>query len=408
MTKSTCIIIGASHAGSQLAFSLRKEGWEGRILLLGAESTLPYHRPPLSKELLQGEKAPEDILIRPAAMYEKNQIEVRLNTWVKAIDRQRKIVQLQDGSELTYEKLALATGGQLRRLPIPGAEHPRVCYLRTLEDALALQQKLPQAQRAVIIGGGYIGLETAASFRKAGLEVTILEATGRLLERVCCPDISQFFDRIHQEEGVKIETGKMATAIHHTGESSTVVTKDGATYEADLIVIGIGILPETQLAEAAGLKVDRAIVVDQYGATSDPDIVAAGDCTVFPHPLYAQPIHLESVPNATDQAKSAAAWLCGQEKPYQAIPWFWSEQFDLKLQIAGLIAGYDSVVLRGDPLTSRSFAAFYFKGAKLLAADCVNRPKEFMVTRKLLEKGTSVTSEELADETTDLRALMKR
>ncbi|TQV84010.1 pyridine nucleotide-disulfide oxidoreductase [Exilibacterium tricleocarpae] len=404
--QNRCIIIGAGHAAAQLAPSLKQEGWQGSIVVVGAEAQPPYHRPPLSKTFLAGTKTIDQILIRPQAAYEKHGIELKPGVRATGIDRQTKTVQLDNGAALGYDKLALCTGSQARRLPLPGADLAGVHYLRTLADVEAIKANLADTRQVVIIGGGYIGLETAAVLRTLGLEVRVLEMMDRVLQRVTAAPVSAFYTRVHTEQGVTIETAKAVTALAGKQRVAAVHCEDGSHYAADLVIIGAGILPDVELAQAAGLQVDNGIVVDEYALTSDEDIVAAGDCTNHPNRLLDRRLRLESVPNATEQAKTAAATLCGKRKPYASHPWFWSDQYDMKLQIAGLNQGYDDVVLRGDPQNSRSFVAWYLKAGKLLAADCINRPKEFMLAKQMLAQGTRATSADLADETVDLKALV--
>lgn len=404
----TCIIIGASHAAAQLAPSVRQEGWEGRILVIGDEAHKPYHRPPLSKGFILDQKDAGSLAIKQDALYEKLDVEFMLNTRVESINRSEKSLTLKGGETLSYDKLAICTGSRVRRISLPGAELGGVHYLRDMADGESIKASLDNAKHAVIVGGGYIGLETAASLRKAGLEVTVLEMAPRILARVTAPELSAFYQRVHSEEGVEIktDTGIESFEANEQGDRvSGVKLNDGTVLPADLIIVGIGVLPNVELAEEAGLAIDNGIVVDEYARTEDPDIVSAGDVTNHPNALYNTRFRLESVPNATDQAKSAAASICGKDKVYASLPWFWSDQYDLKLQIAGMSQGYDRVVVRGDTTEGRSFAAFYLKGDKLLAADCVNRPKEFMATKRLLSTGVHPSDEQLADEDFELKSL---
>ena len=402
----TCIIIGASHAAAQLAPSLRQEGWDGDIMIIGDEPHIPYHRPPLSKAFLAGEKDVDGLLIRPQAIYEKNAIEFKLGVRAEAINRGDKTVTLDTGEVLSYDKLALCMGSRVRKIPLAGSDLAGVHYLRDITDVEAIKKSITSSKHAVIVGGGYIGLETAAVLTRLGLSVTVLEMAPRILERVTAPEVSGFYHRIHTEEGVDIRTGVAVTALDGAGQVCSVRCADGTSFKADLVVIGAGIVPNVELAEAAGLEVVNGIVVDECCRTLDADIVAAGDCTSHPNLLYQKPMRLESVPNATEQGKTAAATLCGKAKPYHALPWFWSDQYDLKLQIAGLSQGYDQVIVRGDIETGRSFAAFYLKQSKLIAADCVNRPQEFMVSKRMIAAGGLVDSTKLADESLPPKELM--
>ena len=401
----TCLIIGASHAGAQLAQSLRKEGWQGNITVIGDEEAYPYHRPPLSKALLMGEKTADQIDIFKAAVYEKANINFMLGTRVETLDRANQQITLTNGETLSYDKLALCTGARVRKLAIPGSELKGVHYLRTLADAQAIQAEVKPGGRAVIVGGGYIGLETAASLRKLGMEVTVLEMMHRVLERVTAPELSDFYTELHTSHGVKIITDAQALELKGTdGRVSQVVCNNDLTLDADMAIIGIGVIPNTELAEAAGLEIENGVVVNEFACTSDPNILAAGDCTFHPNNVLGFNLRLESVPNAMEQARTAAATICGNTKAYHALPWFWSDQYDIKLQIAGFNKGYDNVVLRGEP-SVHQFVAWYLKGDKILAADCINSPKEFMLAKKLIGQQVSASQDQLADVDFDLNTL---
>jgi len=402
----TCIVIGASHAAAQLTASLRQEGWEGKIIVIGDEKHLPYNHPPLSKAYMSGDQSEDDLLIRKANFYEQKEIEFRLGIWVEEIDRLAKTVTLNSGEKLHYDKLALCTGSRVRRVDLPGVELSGIHYLRDLKDVDGIRSEIQPGKAAVIVGGGYIGLETAASLKKMGMKVTVLEMAPRVLARVTAPELSEFYTRVHTEEGVAIKTGVAVAAFEGDGKVQKVVCADGTEFAADLVVIGVGIVPNVELALTSGLTVDNGIVVDDFGRTDDPDIVAAGDVTNHYNGIYDIRLRLESVPNAADQAKSAAAALCGKEKVYCTLPWFWSDQYDLKLQIAGLSQGYDQVVVRGDIESGRSFAAFYLREGKLIAADCVNRPPEFMVAKKILSTGAAINIDKLADESVPPKELI--
>ena len=401
--KKTCIVIGASHTGAQLVVSLRQGGWDGNIILIGDEPDLPYHRPPLSKDFMSGDKALDEILIRPGKVYEDADIDVRLNTRITHIDRNSKTIETDDGETLPYDKLVLATGARVRRLNIPGGDLPGTFYLRDTNDVRSIKDAVATDKRAVIIGGGYIGLETAASLTKKGMKVTVLEAMDRILQRVTAPVMSDFYRKVHTEEGVNIVESEMASMIEEADGALVVHSTDGNTYPADIVIIGIGVIPNMELADMAGLETGNGIVVDEFCQTNDPDVYAAGDVTWHLNPIYDTHLRLESVPNATEQAKVVAAHICGKPKPYNSLPWFWSDQFDLKLQIAGLFQGYDEIVLRGDPNAGRSFAAFYFAGNRFLAVDAVNAPREFMFARMALTKGQQLDKSILADPDADLK-----
>lgn len=402
----TCIIIGASHAAAQMSASLRQEGWQGRILVIGDEQHLPYNHPPLSKAYLSGSQSADELLLRKANFYEQKEVEFKLGVRVEEIDRLAQTVTLNNGEKLHYDKLALCTGSRVRTVNLPGVELPGIHYLRDLKDVDGIRGDVVEGKSAVIVGGGYIGLETAASLKKLGMKVTVLEMAPRVLARVTAPELSEFYTRVHKEEGVDIKTGVAVAAFEGNGRVEKVTCADGSSFPADLVVIGVGIIPNVELAQTAGLEVDNGVVVDEFGRTSDPNIVAAGDVTNHYNGIYKIRLRLESVPNATDQAKSAAAAICGTEKLYCTLPWFWSDQFDLKLQIAGLSQGYDQVIIRGDKDNGRSFAAFYLREGRLIAADCVNRPPEFMIAKKALSTGAAINLETLHDESVPPKELL--
>ncbi len=401
------VVVGASHAGVELALGVRRDGFAGRLILIGAEPTLPYHRPPLSKAFLAGDKQLYEIDLRPAALYEKQGFELLRDTLVTAIDLVRKRVVLGDGNELAYDALALATGSRVRRLNVPGSTLDGIHYIRTVRDIESFRERLGPGTRMVIVGGGYIGLEVAAVSVRKGVEVTVLEAAPTLLSRVTAPDMASFYARVHREEGVEVRTGATVTGFTGGNEVESVMCSDGTRHAADLIVVGIGILPEVALAEAAGLEVDDGIVVDEHTRTSDPHIVAAGDCTNHPSRLYGRRVRLESVPNAVEQAKVAAATLCAKDKVYDTVPVFWSDQYELKLQIAGLSQGHDQVVIRGS-MAERHFAAFYLRGGTLIAVDAVNSPAEFMAGKRLIAARAGIEPERLADTSVPMKEFLQR
>lgn len=401
-----CIIVGGSHAGAQIAISLRAEGWDSAILVISNEAHLPYHRPPLSKGFVSGDKTLDDILLRPASYFDKRNIEFLFNVNVESIDRINRRVTCSDGVSRSYTKLALATGARVREIRLPGSDLAGIHYLRSANDADAIRADTSTANSAVIVGGGYIGLELAASFRKTGMDVTVLEMGSRVLARVAAAQVSEFYTRVHQDEGVKVITQTSAESFSGTDHVEAVRGTNGIDYAADVVIIGVGVTPNIELASEAGLEVDNGIVVNEYAQTTDPDIVAAGDCTFHPNTLLGHSLRLESVPNATEQAKSAAASICGNKKVYSSLPWFWSDQYDLKLQIAGVNTGYDQVIIRGDISASRSMAAFYLKCGKVIAADCVNRASEFAVVKKALSKKLAINVSELANEKVEPKELI--
>lgn len=396
------LIIGGGHAGSEAAMALRQQGYEGRIVLISEESGLPYQRPPLSKGFLAGTVTAQALPIRPDAAYEKAAVERLSDVRALAIDVTAKTVSLDNGNHLGYDHLILATGSRSRRLGINDLEEPladNLHYLRTLADAERLRDQLAPDQRLVVVGGGYIGLEVAAAARQAGLHVTVLEAQSRILARVTAHEVSTFYQAAHREAGIELLVDIQLKQIILDPTSKRVIavlSNDGTRHEADLVLVGIGAEPNVELAVQAGLDVDNGIVVDEFTRTSQADIYAIGDCSRHPSALYNRPLRLESIPNAVEQARTAASAIVGKLTPYHSLPWFWSDQYDLKLQIAGLSQGYDQVIVRGKS-AQRSFIAFYFQAGKLIAADCINRQQEFAMAKKLVLSGYQGLPQQLAD-----------
>ena len=405
------VIIGAGQAGVQTAESLRAGGYAGRITLLGDEPHGPYHRPPLSKAWLAGEMDGAQLVMRAPEMLARKQIELRTEVKVASIDRAAQQVLLADGSALPYSGLVLATGSTPRRLPLPGGNAAGVHALRSREDADAISARLALcAERqlpVVVIGGGFIGLEVAATARKKGLEVTVLEAAPRLLGRVLAPALSDWYAALHRGHGVKLVFDARIESLETAadGAVSGVRLADGSLLPAGLVVVGIGVNANDGLAQAAGLECERGIVVDACCRTHDPAIVAAGDCTAR-RLLDGSLIRLESVQNATEQGKSAAAALLGQPRPFTATPWFWSDQYDKKLQMAGLSGGAEQWAVRGD-MGGGSFSVYHFRADKLIAVDSVNAAKDHLQARKLLDAGLSPTPGQAADSGFDLGGLLK-
>lgn len=397
----SCLIAGASHAGVNAAFALRREGWEGRIALFDRDPEIPYHRPPLSKGFLLGETTVEERLLKAASSYAAEQIELRPGLAVHRILREEKSLSLTDGTTHSYDKLILATGASPFLPPISGLRgNDRVFMLRTAADARGIRKAFNAGggKRVVVIGGGYIGLEAAASLRKLGGEVTVLEREDRILARVTSPEMSVFFTGLHRENGVNIVTGCNVLAIREAEGELVVASDNGSQYTADLIIVGVGVTVNTLLAEASGLKTSNGIWADSGMRTIDPDIYAIGDCASFHHPRYGREMRLESVQNAVDQAKVAAANICGKPAHYQTVPWFWSDQFNVKLQMCGLAPGYDRLVVRretgADPYQR---SVWYFSGGKLVAVDAVNHGRAYMLGMKLLKDDLSPDPEKLAD-----------
>jgi 3-phenylpropionate/trans-cinnamate dioxygenase ferredoxin reductase subunit len=406
------VIIGAGQAGVQTAEALRAGGYAGSITLLGNEAYGPYHRPPLSKAWLAGEMDSAQLVMRAPEMLARKAIELRTKVTVTAIDRAAKLVTLSDGSSLPYTDLVLATGSTPRSLPLPGGDAQGVLALRSRDDASAIAERMAvcieKQLPVIVIGGGFIGLEVAATARKKGLSVTVLEAAPRLLGRVLAPVLSEWYADLHRSHGAALVLDARIAAIE-TDTNNTVTgvrMADGHVYPAGLVVVGIGVAANDQLAQAAGLECDRGIVVDACGRTSDPSIVAAGDCTAR-RLADGSLLRLESVQNAIEQGKSAAAALLGLEKPFTATPWFWSDQFDKKLQMAGLSMGADQWAVRGD-MAAGVFSVYHFKGEKLLAVDSVNASKNHLLARKLLDAGVSPTLAQAGDLGVDLAGLVGR
>lgn len=408
--ESSLLVVGAGHAGSELAIAARQAGWPGPIVLLGDEAQLPYHRPPLSKAYLCGEADLASIELRPAATYEAAGIARITGARLAAIDRAAHVVQLADGRRLPYARLALCTGGRARAFVCDGidplAPPSNLLYLRSVADADRIRVHLQPGRRIVVIGGGYVGLEVAASACSHGAQVTVIEAQPRVLARVAGPQLSDFYESVHRAHGVEILTGiGIAAAICEGGRITELRCSDGRLLPADAVIAGIGMVPNVEAAIDAGIASAEGIAVDENGCTADADIVAAGDCTLHAHPLYQRPLRIESVPNALEQARAAAGWLCGKPRPYRSVPWFWSDQYDLKLQMAGLSQGYDRCVLRGDMQTG-SFCVFYLQHDRVLAVDAVNRPAEFMMARRALARPWLADAQRLADERVPLQELL--
>ena len=401
---STTIIAGAGHAGGQSAISLRQAGYEGRIIVCGAEPVPPYQRPPLSKKYLSGELALERVFLRPESFWSKNDIEIRLGNPVREIDPEHRAVVLEDGESLAFTDLVMATGSRPRRLHAPGANLGNIFYLRSLEDADAISGALAPGRRLVVVGGGYIGLEIASTAKGLGLEVCVIEAADRILGRVTAPEMSDYYTRAHRARGVEVRLSAGVTSFEGNG---TVRGVDCAveTIPADVVVIGIGIVPEVELAASAGIRCDDGIVVDERCATSAGHVYAVGDCTRHPNPILGRTLRLESVQNALEQARTAASNIAGTPTRYEQVPWFWSDQFDLKLQMVGMSQGYDSTVLRGS-MDADDFAMFYLKDGVLIAVDAVNRPREFMACRKLVPQRPCIDPAKLADESIPMQEMV--
>lgn len=398
------IIVGAGHAGAQVCASLRQEGWEGEVVLVGDEPSLPYERPPLSKGHLAGTIERSALLLRTPAFYDKARVTHRRGR-VATIDRDERAVAFADGEVLTYDHLVLCTGARARPLPVDGADLDGIHLLRALADVEGIRADLTDAVHAVVVGAGYLGLEVAASLRGLGLDVTVLEAEERVLQRVTEPPVSAFYERVHREAGVEIRLGVAVAAFVGDDRVRAVRLADGASVAADLVVVGIGAVPRVELARDAGLPVHDGIVVDDRGRTADERVYAAGDCCSYPDARYGR-LRLESVPSAVEQAKSVAAAICGRHRPIAALPWFWSDQYDHKLQIAGISTGHDQMALRGDPDERDGFACFYLAGGRLVAADCIDHPTAFVFAKRAIGQGLALDPRSLADVDRPLASLL--
>lgn len=408
-SQAPIVIVGAGQAGVQIAESLRQEGFAQELLLIGDETHPPYQRPPLSKKWLIEPGAHSALSLRGAEALLRRRIELRLDTHVGAIDRTASQLQLANGERLAYHRLALATGALPRALSLPGASLGGVLSLRSIADSAAISAAIrrcaAQSRPVVVIGGGFIGLEVAASARKLGAAVTVLEALPRLMARVTAPIVSEAFERVHRAHGVELVFGaRISELVGSAGHIEAVRSADGREYAAGCVIVGIGVEADDRLALAAGLACERGILVDDCARTSDPLIVAAGDCTVRRLP-DGRMLRLESVQNAVEQAKSAAAALLGHERPFRAAPWFWSDQYDIKLQLAGATTDADDLLLRGDPASAR-FAIFHLKGPLVRAVEAVNAPAEFMGGKKLIETQKPIDRARLANVSVSMKEVM--
>lgn len=399
MRDATVLIVGACQAGVQLAATLREGQHAGRVVLVGAESHLPYQRPPLSKAYLAGAANADSLALRAASWFDAQGIELVLGERVVAADLDSGKAETDQGTVIRFDRLALTTGARVRRLTTSGAQLPGVHYLRDLSHADALAAALPGAEHVVVVGGGFIGLEAAAVAREKGKIVTVVELGERLMARTVAPVVSDFYREAHTRRGTTVLLGRAVVAVEGTDRVSAVALDDGSRLPADLVLVGVGVDPRVELAEQLGLVVEQgAVRVDEWAQTSDPRVVAAGDVTLLPNPQAPEAlVRLESVQNAVDQAKTAAATLLGQDSPYRAVPWFWSDQAGIKLQTAGLSQGYDELVVRGRPAVEESFSVAYLREGHLLALDAVNRPADYMAARRALGRGrVPLTAEEAA------------
>lgn len=398
------VIVGAGQAAAQAVQTLRQSGFAGAITLVGDEPYLPYQRPPLSKKFLAGELTRERLLLRPPAFYTEKGVELIVDCRAAELDASARAVRLTNGRTLRYDRLLLATGSRARKLGIPGADLPGLLYLRTIADVDAINAALTPGARVVLIGAGYIGLEVAAVLVQRGFAVTVLEAAERVMARVVSAPVAEYYAQRHTAAGVALHLRAAVSGLGGRDRVTHVEAADGRRFPCDVAIVGIGVEPVVELAAKAGLPCADGIVVDEHAQTEDPNVFGAGDCTSHWLPLYGRRVRLESVANAIHQAKVAAAAMLGTPAEYSEAPWFWSDQYDLKLQIAGLAAGYDELVVRGDPQTG-SFAVYYLAGGTVIAADAINSPRDFLHARKLVAARRAVPAAALGDPTTDLAAL---
>lgn len=406
-SNKTCVVIGASHAGVNFAFALRREGWEGGIILYDSDPEFPYHRPPLSKAYLTSDEGTQHDLLFPKQNYETDSVTLKLGKTISSINRKDKSISLSDGSVQQYDKLVIATGARPFIPPIKGLDNAKNVFpMRTAQDALNIRKAIKNSNnKVVIIGGGYIGLETAASLRKLGADVTILEREERVLSRVTAPEMSTFFEELHDQHDVSVLSNKNVTSIGFSNDVNEIYCDDNSSYKVDVIVVGVGIKVNTELAEKADLEIENGIKVDASARTSDKNIYALGDCTFHFNPHYNRFIRLESVQNAVDQGKVAAKSICGEEVTYNTIPWFWSDQYDVKLQMVGLSQGYNETIKRVETDRENCQSIWYFKDDELLAVDAVNNAKAYMLGTRFIQNKQKIDKSKLADMSIPIKLL---
>lgn len=395
------VVLGAGQAALQAVSTLRQKRFDGRITLVGDEPYPPYQRPPLSKKYLAGALARQRLFLKPASFYEKHDVELLVGARAHQIDLATQRLRLADGRHVGFDRLLLATGSRPRHLDAAGIELRGIHYLRSIDDVDAIRTSLAPGTRLLIVGAGYIGLEVAAVAAQHGARVAVLEAAERVLGRVVCPQMSHFYEAYHRAAGVEIHLDAVVSAFLGEHRVEAAQTVDGRRFDCDLVIIGIGVLPNVELAEQIGLACNNGIRVDCCARTEDPRILAAGDCTSHPHPLLSRHVRLESVHNAVEQGKAAAMSVLGQQQGFTDVPWFWSDQYDLKLQIAGVALDYDEVVVRGE-MTASGFAVYYLADGQPVAVDAVNNPREFIAAKKLIAARRRIPAAEIADPQVDL------
>ena len=404
MSKEKTLIIGGGQAACQTATSLKSKKYDGEIKIFCSENYLPYQRPPLSKKFLMGELDKERLFFKPEKFYTENEISINLNSYVQRIDIENKEIFLENNKKENYDNLVIATGTIPRKIDINKKISDKVFYLRSIEDVLNIRDKIKESKKVTIIGGGYIGLEVAAIINNLGLQVTIVEMASRILERVTSETISSFYTKLHRQAGVEVLTNTSVEGLSENNNGIEVATSDGGII-SDFVIVGIGVLPCDTIASESGIEVENGIIVDEFCKTSNDSVFSAGDCTMHPNIFYNKNIRLESVHNAIEQGKTVAASIIGEKTSYNQVPWFWSDQYETKLQIVGLLDNYDDIVVRGDT-EKQSFAVFYLKDNRIIASDCVNRPSEHMMSRKLISEKVLIDEDRLLDETIPIKEIV--
>lgn len=405
-SQATYVVIGAGQAGGRAVEAMRAAGFAGRIVLIGEEAYPPYERPPLSKKLLTGGVEPQSAYVNPLEFYAEHGIELLAGTAAQAVDAKAGRVMLSDGASVDFDKCLFTTGGRVRTLAVPGATLAGIFYVRTIDDSLKLRAALGTARRLVVVGGGYLGLEAAASARTLGVEVTVVECQNSLLERVAAPEIGRVVEALHVRQGTRVMTGVEVTAIEGDGKVTGVRLGDGTVLAADAVAVSIGIIPNTELAQGAGCAIDNGIVVDEFGATTVPGLYAAGDVANHPNPYLGRRVRLESWQNAQNQAIAAAKAMCGAGVPHAEVPWFWSDQYDVNIQLAGVPDRWDAVVFRGEP-GSEGCCAFYLTDGRITGVTGFNAAADVRFGRKLIEAGAAVAAADLANPDRKLRDLLR-
>ena len=400
------VIVGGGQSAAQCVLTLKRNDFKNKITLISEEKHIPYQRPPLSKEYLSDEVALERVYMKSKEFYDQNNVEIISSTKVIAIDRSKKSLTLSNTENLQYENLVLATGSRVRKLEVEGSHLSNINYLRTIEEANQLKKYFKLGKTLVVIGAGYIGLEVAAAAIKKGLGVTVIEMDDRVMKRTVDPIISKYFDSLHRSKGAEIILNAALERFEGRKEVEKVICSNGKILEADGVVVGVGIIPNQEIAKSAGLNCNNGIVVDEFGRTEDPFIFACGDCTNHPNPSLNKNLRLESVHNALEQAKTVAFSLIGKPEKYDQVPWFWSDQYEAKLQIVGLSGDHDEIVTRGS-MAERNFMLFFLKKGELIAINSVNNPKEFLISKKLVANKLKISSDVLCDQSTDLKNLLK-